>query len=451
MQRQGGNFLLQALLALALIIAFIPFFAGRLASRDKDAKMHAVTSQVETAQTAARIYLRENLSTLNYDTTTLSGDIFSDTLEPYGLPLGFIPRTTLNQNISLVINKNDTEIFAHLELSDGKLNTVQKAELVRRIGFYASENNGIIYVGIPLDEVFSDIVRRKDAHIDGNEFLSNLDMGNFSLENVGGIFARRGEFSSLQSNTLAVFGIENSKKIRNKLETLTSTKTVFQPANGETALSVMRGVLTADALSAKTISKFGDTGTFSATSAAVFDFSMTAGRTSFTGPAHWNIKGNLITDKINLTIERLEISSFINASRGQDVFINPDSFDYNTKSGIDVGTIYTSNITLRDQTSSALADGKTGAVVLDIRPAGTSVLPDVLLDQINNGSLLIIAKPDDASGKTVDCKSIISGLDGVYNQRSLAQNIICQYVFWQRLEKRIDMKKCLMDGKSDCK
>ena len=55
-----------------------------------------------------------------------------------------------------------------------------------------------------------------------------------------------------------------------------------------------------------------------------------------------------------------------------------------------------------------------------------------------------------ASDKTVSCKTIISELNGVYNNKSLVQNIICQYVFWQRLESRINIKQCLMSGKSDC-
>lgn len=448
--KQGGNFLLQALLALALVIAFIPFFTQKLVMRDKDSQMYAVSSQIETASTAARIYLRENLKSLNYNTTTISGNTFSDTLEPYGLPLGFIPKTILGQDISLIVEKNEENISAYLAVSGGKLSDIQRAELVRRIGFYASQNDGTVYVIIPLDEEFSDIIRRQEKNPDDNGFLSDLDMGGFGIESVDSVFARNGEFESMQTTDISLSGIENGRKVRNNIDNFMTVKSVFQSNQGETALSVTRGVLGVDTVSAKTISKFGDTGNFTSDSASVYDFSMTAGRTSFTGPANWNVKGNLISDNINFSVERLELSSFINASRGQDVFVNPDSLEYSSESGIEVDDIYASNITLRDQTSSALSNGKTGPVILDIRPSGTSVLPDALVDGINNDSFKIIYQPASDDNKTVTCKAIITGLGGVYNVKSLSQNIICQYVYWQRLEKRIDIKKCILDGRSNC-
>lgn len=449
-QRQSGNFLLQALLALTLVIAFIPFFTQKLLIRDKDSQMYAVSSQIETAQTAARIYLRENMDSVKYGITNLSGDSFSDTLEPYGLPLGFIPKTNFKQNMSLIIDKGQDSVSAYIELTGGELSRIQNAELVKRIGFYASEKDGNIYVIIPLDEVFSDIVNRKEKNGDQNGFLSDLDMGGFGIENAKSLLGRNGEFESVQTDSLSLSGIESGRKIRSNIENLTTVKSVFQSNQGEAALSLTRGVLNLGAISAKTISNFGDTGNFTSDSASVYDFSMTAGRTSFTGPANWNVKGNLISDKINFTVERLEISSFINASRGQDVFVNPDSLEYSTQSGMEVGDMYASNITLRDQTSYALANGDTGAVILDIRPAGTSILPDVLLDNINNDGFKILSKPSEDGASTIDCKSIINSLGGNYNSKSVSQNIICQYVFWQRLEKRIDIKKCLMDGRSDC-
>ena len=115
-----------------------------------------------------------------------------------------------------------------------------------------------------------------------------------------------------------------------------------------------------------------------------------------------------------------------------------------------MGTLYTSNITIRDQTSNALSNGASGAVILDVRPAGTTLLPDVLLSSINNDAFAIIDTPSADDGDTVDCKTIITEYEGVYNKSSLAQYLICQYVFWQRLEQRIDIKQCLMAGGSDC-
>ena len=158
----------------------------------------------------------------------------------------------------------------------------------------------------------------------------------------------------------------------------------------------------------------------------------------------------MVSENINFSVERLDINSYIDASRGQDVYIDPDDLEYSSRSGIEAGTIIASNITMRDQTSDALNNGETGAVVLDIRPAGTSVLPDVLLDSVNNDAFEIINRASSDDDKMVTCRDIIADVEGRYNAKSLSQYIICQYVFWQRLEKRIDIKRCLLEGRSDC-
>ena len=450
MRQHSGNFLLQALLALTLIFSFIPFFAERLAARDMDAQMYASSQKVDVAQTAARIFIRERANDLPYNTTVVSGDAFSDLLEPYGLPLGFMPRTAMGQNISLVIEKNATAVSGYLELSGGDMSGVQLAELARRIGFYASVSGDRILVGIPLDVAYSDVVRRNETDLDNSAFLTDLDMGGFRFNNGGQVFARRGTFDSGQFNTLSIFGTEDGRKVRNSIDVMITSRAVFQSALGESALSLTRGTLYVGSINARTVSQFGDTGSFTSNSASVYDFAMTAGRTSFSGPLEWNVGGDLLTENINFSVERLEIDSYIDASRGQDVYIDPDELSYSTRSGIETDSIVASNITMRDQTSDALNSGETGAVILDIRPAGTSVLPDLLLDTIDNAAFDILSDPSDSAAKTIDCRTIITDLGGRYNQRSLSQYIICQYVFWQRLEKRIDVKQCLLDGRSGC-
>ena len=91
-------------------------------------------------------------------------------------------------------------------------------------------------------------------------------------------------------------------------------------------------------------------------------------------------------------------------------------------------------------------------VIIDIRPAGVSVLPDANVDGINNDSIAIIMRADDDSGATTNCRNVIGSIGGEesYNNNSLAQNIVCRYIFWQRLEQRIDLKKCLLEGNSKC-
>lgn len=450
MSSQRGSFLLQALLALTLVFAFIPFFASKIASRDAATQMYAATEQVETAYAAARSYVRENKDVFPYKKTELSGVKFLNTLGPYGLPMGFIPITSLRQQLSLVVDKNDKGLISYIKIVGGKLSKMQVAELARRIGFYAEmKNNDTIHVYIPIDTMYSDIVAKKETD-ENVGFLSELDMNYNSIEKINLLFARNGHFETGQYGILSLYGVESSGRQKNKIEDLFADKTVFRAADGGAALSISHGDLHVGDISLRTISKFGSASSFESNVAAVYDFSMAEGRTSFVGPSDWLVRGSVRADNFNFTVEQLSIGAYIDASRGQDVYIDPSSLEYNTKSGIDVQIISAANITLRDQTSYGLLNGQTGAVLVDIRPAGTSLLPDVYVDNIDNNAFEIIVSPDDTTGKNVNCKDIIDSLDGNYNSKSLAQNIICQYVFWQRLENRIDIKQCLMNGRDDC-
>ena len=455
MQSQRGSFLLQALLALTLVFAFIPFFARRLALRDIGAQMYATTHQVDVARTAAKIFIRENANNIPYDRSFISGENFTSTLEPYGLPLGFVPRTALGQDIILIIDKTNTDISAILRLRGGDLNMVQRAELARRIGFFAMYDSdspmGDIDIGIQLTDMYSDVVRRNDKNPEASGFLADLDMGGFRFDNAANMVAHRATFQTADVTSFAISGNEAGRKERNNITAINADKTVFQSSSGEAALSLTRGTLTVDSLGARTVSKFGDTGNMTFVDAAIDTFDLSAGRTGFVGPEKWNVGGNIVTTRITFSTERLDVTSFLHATRGQDVFIDADTLSYSSSTGIDTDYIYASNITLRDQTSDSLSRGGDGATILDIRPAGTSLLPDVWVDTINNGAFRIIQNPSQDDDKTVDCKSIISSLGNTYNQKSLAQYIICQYVFWQRMEHRINIKQCLIGGGGDCK
>ena len=275
-------------------------------------------------------------------------------------------------------------------------------------------------------------------------------MGDFAFNNAGNLFSVRGEFDVAEFETLTITGAGSGKQAQNKIGEMYADKAVFQNKTGESALALNRGTLYADNVNVRTISMFGNTGDFLVGDTAVYEFSMTAGHASFTGGGDWNVRGNVVSNNINFSVERLDISSYLNTTRGQDVFIDADTLTYNSKSGIEVGTLYASNITLRDQTSSALNNGASGAVLIDIRPGGTSLLPDAWISEIDNSAFAIISNPSAEDGNTVDCETIIKDFEGVYNKQSLSQYLICQYVYWQRLEKRIDIKQCLMAGRSDC-
>ena len=449
LKNQRGSFLLQALLALTMIFAFMPFFANKLSTRENFAQMYASTEQIETAYNAARIYLREEKDNLPYKTQELSEDKFVDILENYGLPLGFVPTTGLKQKISLVIDKNEDGVIGYLRVSGGNLSKVQIAEMARRIGLYATIHGSELHIYIPLDTMYSDIVSKKESD-ENIGFLSELDMNKNSIDKTEFLLAQNGIFETSMFNTLTIYGAETTRNAKNKISDMYANKTIFQSVDGATALTLSGGVLTIGDLSLRTISRFGSAGGFESNTAAVYDFQMSEGSTSFTGPSDWVVHGSLRADNFTFTVDRLDIGSYIDASRGQDVYIDSDNLQYSTKMGIEVKNIYATNISLRDQTSYGLLNGLGGSLLIDIRPAGTSLLPDVYVDTINNDSFDIIADVKDTSGKTVTCKDIISDLNGVYNSKSLAQNIICQYVFWQRLESRIDIKECLLSGKDGC-
>ena len=275
-------------------------------------------------------------------------------------------------------------------------------------------------------------------------------MGDKSIDKIGVLFARNGAFESAQFTTLSLYGVEENKKSKNKISDLYANKAVFQSADGSAALSLSHGKINTGSASLRTISRFGTTGGFESNTASVYDFSMTEGRTGFNGPSDWIVRGSVLADNFSFTVDRLDIGSYLDASRGQDVYIDPEKLAYVTNKGIDVKNIYAANISLRDQTSYGLLNGQSGVLLVDIRPAGTSLLPDVLVDGINNDSFEIIADPKDDEGKMVTCQDIISGIGETYNAKSLSQNIICQYVFWQRLESRINIKQCLQSGRDDC-
>ncbi|MBO5696178.1 MAG: hypothetical protein J6S06_01565, partial [Alphaproteobacteria bacterium] len=91
--------MVQALLALTLVFAMIPFVAQKLVQRNTQSMMYSTTRQIEHASASARIFIRENAKNLSYDRTVIAGESFGDMLEPYGLPLGYVPRTALGQDI----------------------------------------------------------------------------------------------------------------------------------------------------------------------------------------------------------------------------------------------------------------------------------------------------------------------------------------------------------------
>ena len=450
MRTEHGNFLLQALLAISLLFIFIPVLTRRLIVNDTDAKMYSAVHHIDTAQTAARIFIRENVDTLSYGKTTIRGNDFADVLEPYGLPLGYIPRTSFGQDIYLVVDKDETGVSGALMVDGGDLTGIQIAEMVRRIGFYAERTTTGLMVGVPLNTLYQDVVRRNEPDITNSAFLTDLYMTDFSIDNVNKIIGHNIVANTASFDTLDITGNESERNSKNKIKILNSNKSIFQSKSGASALALTRGSLKAKNVFGRTVAQYGSTGNFESQSASAYSFDMTAGRTGFTGPTTWDVRGNLESEHIVFGVENLEVGSYLNVSSGQDVYTDNNVISYNTTSGISTDSIIASHITLRDQTSKALDAGDTGAVIVDVRPASTTVLPDVWVSGISNDGFAILKYPKKDSDETITCQSVISQLGETYNSKSLAQHVLCEYLFWMRLEQRINAKQCLMAGGSGC-
>ena len=475
--RENGNFLLQALLAIALVMAFMPMLAQKMATRKSDQSLSVSAQHINNAARAARAYVRFNKDDIKYGVSLLSSEAFSDLLEPFGLPLGFIPQTAQGQKISLIASKSDNgEALVLLVIRGGDLSPQKRRELMMRIGpnsadtgkdgilrgiggweknlkdFKIKPDTDAIYVLIPADDDFTELIRRNAQNPERNRFHTDLDMGGFDIKNISSFAAKNAVVDIADFGVLAISGSSTDRRFKNKIDLLSVGKAVFQTRDGSGALNISRGDLKAKLVSTYSIFKYGMPGSIDAESTSLNSITMAAGRTGFTGSYDWDVGGDAVLNNVSLNTEMLEISGFINASRGQDVFIDQNDLTYSAKTGIETRTVSASYLTLRDQISSSLASGDTGAILLDIRPSGVSVLPDVLLDTIDNDKIRILKNPEGNDDSTVDCRTIISSLPGLpsYNKKSVAQNVVCQYVFWQRLERRINIKQCIEEGRRNC-
>lgn len=429
MNNQRGNFLLQTLLALSLITAFMPFFTSKIISRDKTIKIVALVNQIDSIELASRRYIKENINNFEFKTYLLSGNDFIDIMESYGMPLGFIPKTNFNQDISLLIKKDD-DISAYLKLSGGNLNNLEKSQLKNSISNqYQEKENGDIYITIPIDEEYSDIVNKVEKN--NSFFMSDLNMGEFSIENIKNIITENIETSSLESNLIKILNLDKNSLL-NKIQTNIA---IFKNKNGKSPLNIIQGTLNIDNLNTVSISKYGDSGNLTARNISAFELSMEPEKTSFSIPLNTYIKGNLISNNINYKINKLIIKSSLSV-------INKPTFeDYKNidkKYGIDAEIISTSNITLRKQTSSYLKNNSNAEILFDIRPASVSFMKDINIATINNDFKVIQNNGNIYS--TEHCSSVIKKLNINYNNNSLSQNIICQYIFWRNLEERINIK-----------
>ena len=488
-------------MALTLVFAFMPFLAKQLAGREMANKMFATKNQIETAHTAARIYVREAKNSLGegvYKISNKSGSYrdFS-VLESYGLPLGFNAKTVFGQDISLIIERkrkdNDgeeqswqdddytTNAYLRIEKTDPNTNKkyltpYQSAELMRMIGFFAKDFGNHIEVAVPAEVKYSDIVLKQESD-DSLGFLVTLDMehtdenGNsfkHNILNVDTLYANKGKFiETPETGVNASFKVLNINgdvdKSATKVNTISNLNIAYTKVSGNlnvagnvTAKNLMlehvggyessTGGLT---VSIDTVSELQSLGQ------GIAEKDKTGG--TLLGPLkRWIVDNNL--DAGTLSFGTSSGRDFeVRLSNGsvfwsQDDYSTFASHNDTTSSnyGLKIGQLELADagaaLVMYNGTFGDMKNKETFGVLVKIAPAADTVLADIDINDFNNSEIKTLQNPFTENNATTDtCEAIINTYfqksgNTVYDEKSLLQNIVCQYVFWERLERRINQR-----------
>ena len=420
MRKQSGNFLLQALLALTLVFAFLPFLADRLSSRDMNAKLYSVKELVDTAQTAARIYLTENKDSLPYKTHIYSDADGSDknfvsTLTSYGLSFGFNPKTIFNQDIDFIIDKQkDADgqpvIDAYLKVTQGNMSKFQLAELTRMIGVYAIRNDDSIKIYVPINEAveYQEVVLRNDPT---QVFATDLDMNNYSIEGFSRLDVNTANVHESQFTNLT---FENNVTIGNL--------TVSGNVTYDKELEIKNGTLTVNGI----LSNIGNVGKYGLSSNLETNDAVVK---SFTGGGSvyarkWSIASDVSADKLGVSTENLNL--------------------HNTtlKGVLETETIYVS--TIKDQHDFESQNAN------NVNPGELMTFSDFKIFGFNWETMPIIKYRYgyNTNPGTESCKDIIQNWVEVKNvpSTSVIGMILCKYIMLERLERRIKAYFCYQSG-----
>lgn len=443
----------------------MPFFASKLAVRDMSAKMHSVTQQVEYVYNAVTNYLRENKNDLNYGKTEYADDVLVNVLQHYGLPLGFRNETIFGQTMSLVINKNEDYIGAEIRIHGGKLSDIQTAELIRRLDLFArDEGSGNISVFVPVDSSvtsYTDIVLKEEPE-DGI-FLSELNMQGYNIYGLGGLGgeftndgmgngtngANYGEFNGGRFKKITLFGDAQSSNNFKTFNVNGSTDVYgFLDITGSdmsigTNMTVT--YVSAGSSRAYTSDKFLPS-LHVAESLEANEFMMIGNSIDFTAPTTWTqIEHNFFAPDYTLRIKpsdtegELKINSDI-------VVIKASSGRLNENGIIEVDELVAENIVVGQSTVNQLKEGVQNDIKIQISPAGVSVFQDIYAENIDgkqmaNDKMYFIKNPTGTKAELVNCLEAFSEKGGVsFERHSLAQHIICQYIYWYTLEYRLRIK-----------
>ncbi|MDR1826152.1 MAG: hypothetical protein LBQ49_00485, partial [Rickettsiales bacterium] len=257
--------MLQALLALSLVIAFLPAFVKKISAKNINRENIALVAQVAAAFDAGRAFVSEEFDNFPNGIKVFSGGEFVEKLEPFGLPLGFVPVSPIGQKISLIVSKDGKNLLAVIALSGGKINDMRRAEILSRIGFWGAVlDNGLkgatggwemvllpnnvgfnpddILVRVPEDGEFSELVIRSAKDPAKNAFHTDLDMDGNSIVGARGLDAGLGNISAVSAANFRLSGIEGDRKSKNEVAKLSSNKVWFQSGDGN-PLTIQRADL----------------------------------------------------------------------------------------------------------------------------------------------------------------------------------------------------------------
>ena len=505
LQKQSGNFLLQALLALTLVFSFMPFVAQKLSDRDSGAKMYAAKKSIETVYDAARSYLYDNKDSIPYSPDGKTPESWGNNtlvnkLKPYGLPEGFVPKTALDQSIRLDVLKtvgenNKPVVSAKIVVTPNAskpLKEYQVAELSRMIGFFASpsgENNTNITVFVPVDVLYTDIVMRNETNSQIG-FLTELNMGGHSIRDAKEVFATSGEFDDVYTKKLYVNGnadglFKDVTKIQNIGTAIFKIKD-SQCGHG-TALSIGSGgsdsIINLASMRVTSVGNWG--GALNVLSAGNAE----VGKLSFTESGSGFVAGetvDLIVDSLYvsdlgaITIESLAGNGDASLEVGGTLYavgktgLNNisddilDNFEFNN-TGMYIGnavmnrehnsSIKYVNMALSSENKQNIFDTAKTSPQFVIDLAGVSKFDDIIfMGEVfaNNEDFAFInyilpTMNPEASLTATTCENVLTAnsvfnQSYTYNSKSLAQMLACEYVFFRRLEHRINYKLCCIRG-----
>ncbi len=457
------------------------------------AQMYSAKQSIETVYNAARLYLYDEKDLLSYGETNFEGANLISTLRPYGIPLGFNPVTSLGQNIIFEINKQEAEsvpceeigenseescseapeilapvIRARLLVVPGEgvtLKDYQVAELARMIGFFAKPNGDELELVVPVDVMYTDIVLRKetDANIG---FLTELNMGANDIDGIGALDAEKGLFNiEGRFSSLYIDGISTGLLDKIKINRLDADSFIFEPRAPDVAALTIAGTelnIGSDTLGPG----YGDVGTIgNVGSSPLVKATESVFAKTFVQPNHptgfttgsecvWTVGNDLVSNDMRLNVT--DNITVVKALFGT----NHEGFNdiaLIDNSGIKVADeLIVNNVTLRDKNMREMYDEDYGTALVNLYPGGMSVLPDVNLSGIElptgKSGVGVINNPLSERTDLLGCDYILQSyletrsVAADYDKHSLIQAIVCNYIFWERLERRINMKLCIMSG-----